>query len=284
MPLNRRQALQLIAGSVGAGSAILLHESVPVFGASGAAVAKPLHTKGSDLIYASTADLLKRYRRRELSPVEVLEAQIERYSEVEPLINACTYTHFDSARKAAKTSEQRYKNKTARPLEGITVALKDEYDVTGWITTAGSNVLKDNVATSNHPAVDKLIQAGAVLHMQTTVPEMYFAAVTWTDLWGVTRNPWNLKYTVGGSSGGSGAALAAGMTTLATGSDMGGSTEFPVPSMAFTGSSLPMGGTHRHRAPPSFCPPQKGRWPEPSKGWCVCRTCSADRPPTRQRP
>lgn len=247
MPLNRRQALQLIAGSVGAGSAILLRESVPVFGASGAALAKPLHTKGGDLIYASTADLLKRYRRRELSPVEVLEAQIERYSEVEPLINACTYTHFDSARKAAKTSEQRYKNKTARPLEGITVALKDEYDVTGWITTAGSNVLKDNVATSNHPAVDKLIQAGAVLHMQTTVPEMYFAAVTWTDLWGVTRNPWNLKYTVGGSSGGSGAALAAGMTTLATGSDMGGSTRIPCAFNGLYGFKPPYG---RNAPPP----------------------------------
>ena len=105
MPLNRRQALQLIAGSFGAGSAILLRESIPVFGTSGAALAKPLHIKDGDLIYASTADLLKRYRRRDLSPVEVLEAQIERYSEIEPLINACTYTHFDSARKAAKTKE-----------------------------------------------------------------------------------------------------------------------------------------------------------------------------------
>ena len=247
MQLNRRQALRLIAGSVGAGSAILLRDSIPMVGASGAAVAKPLHSKGSDLIYASTADLLQRYQRRELSPVEVLEAQIERYREVEPLINACTYTHFDSARKAAQESEQRYKNKTARPLEGITVALKDEYDVTGWITTAGSNVLKDNVATSNHPAVDKLIQAGAVLHMQTTVPEMYFAAVTWTDLWGVTRNPWNLNYTVGGSSGGSGAALAAGMTTLATGSDMGGSTRIPCAFNGLYGFKPPYG---RNAPPP----------------------------------
>ena len=66
-----------------------------------------LHTKSGNLIDASTADLLQRYRRRELSPVEVLEAQIERYKEVEPLINSCTYTHFDSARKAAQEAEQR---------------------------------------------------------------------------------------------------------------------------------------------------------------------------------
>ncbi len=101
------------------------------------------------------------------------------------------------------------------------MVLKDEYDVKDWLTPAGSKVLKANMASSIHPAVDKLMKAGAVLHLQTTIPEMSLAGVSWTDLWGVTRNPWNLKYSVGGSSGGSGAALAAGMTTPATGSDKG---------------------------------------------------------------
>lgn len=247
MSLSRRQALQIIAGSFGAGSALLLRDSIPALGGSSSAVAKPFSLDRDRLIYSSTSDLLKRFQRRELSPVEVLDAQIKRYREVEPLINACTYTHFDSARKAAQESERRYQNNTARPLEGITVALKDEYDVKGWITTAGSKVLKDNVATSNSPAVDKLMQAGAVLHMQTTVPEMYLAGVTWTDLWGVTRNPWNLKYTVGGSSGGSGAALAAGMTTLGTGSDMGGSTRIPCAFNGLYGFKPPYG---RNAPPP----------------------------------
>ena len=180
-----------------------------------------------DLIYMSAGEQLKLFQAKKLSPVEVLKAQIRQAEAVEDKVNAFTYTHYDEAMAAAKESEERYRQGTPRALEGITVAVKDEYDKVGWITTAGSKVLKDNVATSNHPAVDKLLEAGAVIHAQTTVPEMYFAAVTWTDLWGVTRNPWNLHYAVGGSSGGSGASLAAGTTTLATGSDMGGSTRIP---------------------------------------------------------
>ena len=74
--------------------------------------------------------------------------------------------------------------------------------------------------------IDKLQEAEAVFSLQTTVPEMMFHAATWSMLWGVTHNPWNLFYTPGGSSGGSAAALAAGFCTLATGSDMGGSIAF----------------------------------------------------------
>jgi amidase len=247
MDLNRRQMIRLMASSVGACAVTIARDqawSAPLIASS----AKTLQSDADDLIYASTADLLEKFQRRDLSPVDVLEAQIKRFEQVEPMINACTYTHFSYARKAAENSERRYRNNTARALEGITVALKDEYDVKGWITTAGSKVLKDNIATKNHPAVNKLIDAGAVLHMQTTVPEMYFAAVTWTDLWGVTRNPWNLKYTVGGSSGGSGAALAAGMTTLATGSDMGGSTRIPCAFNGLYGYKPPYG---RNAPPPS---------------------------------
>ena len=110
-----------------------------------------------------------------------------------------------------------------RPLEGLTVALKDEHNRTGWAVTMGSLIYKDAPpATENAAIVDMLEAAGAVMHIQTTVPEMYLEGTTWTRLWGVTRNPWNLHYTPGGSSGGSGAALAAGFTTLATGSDMAG--------------------------------------------------------------
>ena len=201
-----------------------------------------------NLIYLSATEQLKLFKAKKLSPVEVLKAQIQHAQTVEPLVNAFTYTHFEQALNAAKESEKRYMRGDIRPLEGITVAIKDEYDKVGWITTAGSVLLKDNVATENHPAVDKLLEAGAVIHAQTTAPEMYLAAVTWTDLWGVTRNPWNLKYTVGGSSGGSGAALAAGMTTLATGSDMGGSTRVPCAFNGLYGFKPPYG---RNAPPPS---------------------------------
>jgi Asp-tRNA(Asn)/Glu-tRNA(Gln) amidotransferase A subunit family amidase len=107
------------------------------------------------------------------------------------------------------------------------VALKDEMAVKGWSMTADSKVFRDRVITTNDPIVVKLLDAGAVLHAQTTMPGMYSLGVTWSDLWGVTRNPWNLQYGVGGSSGDSGAALPAGLTTLATGSDMTGSVRIP---------------------------------------------------------
>jgi len=187
----------------------------------------PADLPDQELIYAPATELLKLFRARKLSPVEILKAQIRRFEAVGTKINAFTYTHFDEALKAAQESEQRYVHGNPRPLEGIPVALKDEYDRVGWITTAGCKLLKDNVAQANHPGTDNLLAAGAVLHAQTTVPEMYFVPVTWSDLWGITRNPWNLDYTPGGSSGGSAAALAAGITTLATGSDMGGSIRIP---------------------------------------------------------
>jgi amidase len=198
-------------------------------------------TTEDELSYKPASELLNLFKSKQLSPVEVLKAQFKRIETVAQSVNCFTYTHFDAAMAMAVESEKRYMNGSPRALEGITIALKDEFDKVGWITTAGSKLLKDNVAKSNHPAVDKLLASGAVMHAQTTVPEMYFAAVTWTDLWGVTRNPWNLHYAVGGSSGGSGAALAAGLTTLATGSDMGGSTRIPCAFNGLYGFKPPYG-------------------------------------------
>src|SRR3954468_20923474 len=181
------------------------------------------------------------FKSKRLSPVEVLKAQIARIEKYEPVINACTFRHFDEALAAAKRSEARYHSGDARPLEGITVAIKDEYDKTDWTVTAGSKVHEHHTSEENHPVVDKLIEAGAVLHVQTTAPEYYLIAVTWSDLWGVTRNPWNPECTSGGSSGGSAAALAAGMATLAIGSDMGGSIRIPCALNGLYGSNPPYG-------------------------------------------
>lgn len=184
------------------------------------------------LCYLSATEQQAAFVAGTLSPVEVLEAQIARLEEVGSRVNAVTFTAFDDARRAAKDSERRYREGTARALEGLSVALKDEDGLEGWPMTAGSALLADNRLTDNTPVVDHLLAAGAICHLQTTVPEAYFIALTWSKLWGVTRNPWNLDCTVGGSSGGSGAALAAGFTTLATGSDMGGSIRIPA---AFNG-------------------------------------------------
>jgi amidase len=196
---------------------------------------------GSELAYLPAQAQLALFRARTLSPVEVLHAQIARIEAVNGRVNALTHRHFDEALAAAKAAEARYLAGAPRPLDGITVALKDEYDHAGWITNAGSKLFKDDVKKKNHPVVDKLLAAGAVLHVETTVPEFYFAAVTWSDLCGVTRNPWNLEITPGGSSGGSAAALAAGMTTLATGSDVGGSIRIPAALCGLYGFKPPFG-------------------------------------------
>jgi Asp-tRNA(Asn)/Glu-tRNA(Gln) amidotransferase A subunit family amidase len=133
----------------------------------------------------------------------------------------------------AAASEQRYIDGSYRPLEGITVGIKDEHYDKGWVITQGSMVHKNDPPKDHaDPIVAKLKAAGAIPVFQTAVPELYLNFVTSTVAWGTSRNPWNLKYAVGGSSGGSGAALAAGYATLATGSDMGGSLRIPA---AFNG-------------------------------------------------
>ena len=197
-----------------------------------------------ELIYMPASLLLELFRQRQLSPVEVLEAQIARYEAVGELVNCVTYTHFDTAMEQAKESERRYANGTARPLEGITIGVKDEHHDAGWIVTQGSILDKDSRKDVADPVVTKLKEAGAVLPIQTTVPEYYLNAVTWTKLWGVSRTPWNLQYAVGGSSGGSGGSLAAGFCTLATGSDMGGSIRLPCAYNGLYGFKPPFGRFH----------------------------------------
>jgi Asp-tRNA(Asn)/Glu-tRNA(Gln) amidotransferase A subunit family amidase len=197
--------------------------------------------------------LIERFQAGSLSPLEVVRLQIERIERHGARLNAITFRDFDEAMTAAQASERRYRDGTARPLEGLTVAVKDEYAKAGWVLTAGSRASPHDVQSKNHPVIDKLIAAGAVLHVQTTAPEMYLIAVTWSDLWGVTRNPWNLDVTPGGSSGGSAALLAAGLTTLAIGSDMGGSIRIP---SALTGlyGSKPAYGRIPSPDPSAFVP------------------------------
>jgi Asp-tRNA(Asn)/Glu-tRNA(Gln) amidotransferase A subunit family amidase len=225
-PLNRRDFCKL-------GLAATAAASIPAPSAAA--------DRAQELAYLPAAEQIRRFRARQLSPVEVLQAQIARIEAVNGKVNAITFKHFDEALAAARDSEQRYRTGKARPLEGVTVALKDEHGKAGWTVTQGSKLFKDSKVAVNDPVVDKLLSAGAVPHIQTTVPELYIIGVTWSDLWGVTRNPWNLRYAVGGSSGGSGAALASGMTTLATGSDMGGSIRIPCAFNGLYGFKGPYG-------------------------------------------
>jgi amidase len=152
---------------------------------------------------------------------------------------------FDEAFSAARVSEARYRDGKPRPLEGITVAVKEEYENSGWAATVGSLVYENRIADQTHPVLDKLREAGAVLHIQTTAPELFLVGITWSDLWGITRNPWNPAFTPGGSSGGSAAALAAGMATLAIGSDMEDQFGCRPLSTVFMAQSQPTAGSLR---------------------------------------
>ena len=194
-----------------------------------------------ELHYLSAVEAIELFQTHKLSPVELMKAVIARAEAVEPRINAFSYRYFEEALQAAHTAEARYQSGNARALEGIPLAVKDEAFIEGKITSNGSLLWTENVATYTSPYVERLLEAGAIVHARTTTPEFSITAATWSKLWGVTRNPWNLALTPGGSSGGSGAALAAGSTTLATGSDIGGSIRIPAAMCGVVGFKPPYG-------------------------------------------
>lgn len=186
-------------------------------------------TAGADaLCYTTATEAIGLFRRRELSPVELLQAVIDRYEAVNSKVNAVTATHFDRAMEQARAAEQRYATGAqTRPLEGLPVAIKDLHPIEGEVVTWGSRAYAGVRADATMPTVQRLFDAGAIMHMQTTTPEFGHSGNTSSPLWGITRNPWNLECSAGGSSGGSGVAVATGMTTIADGTDGGGSIRIP---------------------------------------------------------
>jgi Asp-tRNA(Asn)/Glu-tRNA(Gln) amidotransferase A subunit family amidase len=196
----------------------------------------------SDLQYLSAIEALAMFRSKKLSPVELVTAVIARAEAVEPAINAFAETRFDEALTAAKAAEARYaRGEPVGPLDGVPVAVKEEAPIAGQRNTLGSLPLRDVIATETAAFVQRIIDAGAVVHARTTTPEFSSAPVTWSRLWGVTRNPWNTDFSPGGSSGGSAASLAAGSSTLATGSDIGGSIRIPSSFCGVVGFKPPYG-------------------------------------------
>jgi Asp-tRNA(Asn)/Glu-tRNA(Gln) amidotransferase A subunit family amidase len=196
-----------------------------------------------DLAYLPAVKQIRLFRARDLSPVEVLQAQISRADDLADSVNALTWRFNDAALAAAREAEARYLGKGAapRPLEGITLAIKEEMPVAGQPVTSASRAFADAVADHSSPLVERVIAAGAIIHARTTQPEFGCTVFTQSHLFGITRNPWNLAYDVGGSSGGAGAALAAGLTTLAAGSDIAGSIRIPAACCGVVGFKPPYG-------------------------------------------
>jgi len=196
-----------------------------------------------DLHHLGAGEALARFEARTLSPVELMRAVIERAEAVEPRINAFTDTFPERALEQAARAEQRYARPRTRrrPLEGLPLAVKDESAIAGQRTTQGSLPYRDAVASETSPCIERLLRAGAIVHARTATPEFSCAGVTHSRLHGVTRNPWSLDASPGGSSGGSGAALAAGSTTLATGTDIWGSIRIPASCCGVVGFKPPYG-------------------------------------------
>jgi amidase len=197
----------------------------------------------TDLHYLSATEALARFRSRDLSPVELLFAVIARAEAVEPTVNAICHTFYDEALEAARDAEARYggTGSPPRPLEGLPVAIKEEEAIAGQPWTQGSLLYKDLVAKHTSAFARRHLDAGAIVHARTTAPEFSCAGFTHSRIHGVTRNPWNPEFAVGGSSGGSGAALASGTATLASGSDIGGSIRIPASFNGVVGFKPPYG-------------------------------------------
>ncbi|MGO4384920.1 amidase [Specibacter sp. RAF43] len=196
----------------------------------------------SELHYLDATTALGMFRRRELSPVELMEAVIERTETVNGGINAFTETLFDEALPAAREAAARYaRGGDLPPLLGLPIATKEKHGLKGRTLSQGLVARKNERAPENHPVVERILLGGGIIHARTTTPEFSCATVTHSTLWGVTRNPWNRQYSPGGSSGGAGAALAAGITTLATASDIAGSTRLPASFTGNVGFKAPYG-------------------------------------------
>jgi len=183
-------------------------------------------------VYWPVADLRAAYRAGELSPVEVVRDALTRVEAADPQLNAFLAVTAELALEQAAEAERRYRDGDEAPLLGVPVSIKDAFHVAGVVTTNGSLLHRDDVAASDSGVVRRLRAAGAVFVGKTNTAEFGQSATTENRLRDAARNPWDPQRTPGGSSGGAAASVAAGMATLAAGSDGGGSIRIPA---AFTG-------------------------------------------------
>jgi len=187
-----------------------------------------------DIAYLSATELLELYRAKQLSPVEVMTETLHRLERYEAAVNAFVLYDPESAMAAARASEVRWQRGEPQGLlDGVPVAIKDTQLTRGWPRRVGSKTIDpDQPWVEDAPSTARLRAQGAVFFGKTTTPEFGWKPVTDSPLTGVTRNPWNLERTPGGSSGGSAVAVLAGICPLAVGTDAGGSIRIPA---AFSG-------------------------------------------------
>lgn len=191
---------------------------------------------GEQLWALGARNLVDGYRSGAFSPVEALTAILARVERVNPLINAVVTLDRQGAMVAALASERRWRAASPLgPLDGVPLTIKDNIHVGGLRVTWGSRLFADHVATEDELPVARLRAQGAVILGKTNCPEFTLQGYTDNPLFGPTRNPWDLRLTPGGSSGGAVAAVAAGLGPLALGTDGGGSTRRPASHAGLVG-------------------------------------------------
>ena len=174
-----------------------------------------------NIIHMDASRIAELVATRELSPVEVMKAHLNRIAEVNPKVNAIV-TMAGGALDAAKKAEAAVKSEARLgPLHGVPFTVKDAVDTAGVLTQRGSPIFEGRLADTDATVVARLKAAGAILIAKTNPPEFAYSIETDNFLTGRTNNPWNLDYTPSGSSGGESAAIAAGMSPLGVGSDRG---------------------------------------------------------------
>ncbi|MGM9949895.1 MAG: amidase [Lysinibacillus sp.] len=182
----------------------------------------------TELAFLSATELGELIKTKQLSPVELTKHLLNRIDQMDPTINAYITPLHESALKQAQEAEEAImQGRYLGPLHGIPMGIKDNYQTKGIRTTGGSKLFRDSVPDKTATSVEKLLAAGGIMLGKLNMNELGAGSTGTNQLFGTTKNPWNVNHLPGGSSGGSGGALAAGMATLTTGTDTWGSNRIP---------------------------------------------------------
>jgi len=208
-----------------------------------------MSSPNEELCYTSAVTLVNMIKSKEISPVELTDAFLERIDAINPKLNAYVTLLHDDARSQAKEAEaMMQRGDELGLLHGLPVSVKDLAWTAGVRTTMGSNVFENFVPDEDAPVAARMLDAGAVNLGKTNTPEFGWLAITENDVFGVTHNPWKLGYTSSGSSGGAASAAAAGLSPIAHGSDGGGSIRHPAAFCGIFGMKATYGMIPKHPA------------------------------------